>query len=88
MKPGKSILYTIDANGANMDYLHKNNATIAAHAAFISSQASAGKKISLEDISAAAKKRARLQRGFLEESKVNKAVARDLMNSKPMYTVE
>lgn len=61
MKPGKSILYTIDANnGVNMDYLHKNNATIAAHAAYISSQASAGKKISLEDISAAAKKRARL----------------------------
>lgn len=29
-----------------------------------------------------------MQKGFLDDSKVSKAVARDLMNSRPMYTVQ
>jgi len=44
--------------------------------------------LTIDDISTASKQRARLQKGFLDDSKVNKAVARDLMNSKPMYTVQ
>ena len=95
-RPGKSILYTIDSSGRGAtDYFHKNNATIAAYAANLNDPVSksllssnGAKKISLDEITAAARKRARLQRGFLEESKVNKSIARDLMNSKPLYTVE
>ena len=49
---------------------------------------SVGRKITLDDISQNSKQRARLQKSFLDESKVNKAVARDLMNTKPKFTVQ
>jgi hypothetical protein len=49
---------------------------------------SVGRKITLDDISQNSKQRARLQKSFLDDSKVNKAVARDLMNTKPKFTVQ
>jgi len=76
--PGRSILYGVDTNPT--DYFHKNNVT--------TPTVSQNKRISLDDISQKSKHRARLQKSFLDDSKVNKAVARDLMNSRPIYTVQ
>lgn len=83
----RSILYNLDPSANISDYFHQNNAS-----AFLQGGAtitgSKGKRITLDDISAQAKLRARVQKGLLDESKVNKSVARDLMNSKPMFTVQ
>lgn len=88
-KPGRSILYSLDTSngqGAGTDYFHKNNLTSPGGIGAVS--AAGNKRLTIDDISTASKQRARLQKGFLDDSKVNKAVARDLMNSKPMYTVQ
>jgi hypothetical protein len=89
LRPGRSILYNLETTtGANTtDYFHKNNASAYAQGPQ-SISGSQGKRITLEDISAQAKQRARVQKSFLDDSKVNKSVARDLMNSKPLFTVQ
>lgn len=87
--PGKSILYSIDANNnSGTEFFQKNNmnATLTNGTPLYSSVG--GKRLTLEDIQATSKQRQRLQKSFLDDSKVNKAVARDLMNSKPMFTVQ
>ncbi len=65
--------------------MHRNNAN-SLHQGGIANQ-SVGRKITIDEISQTSKNRGRLQKGFLDDSKVNKAVARDLMNTKPMFTV-
>jgi hypothetical protein len=86
-KAAKSILYTVDTSGNQgnpTEFFIKNNM----HATAASGFSGHNRRITLDDISATSQKRARLQKGFLDDSKVSKAVARDLMNSRPMYTVQ
>jgi len=81
-KPGKSILYTVDANGSN-DYVHTNN--------FV--PGSKPKRASEDQMSHVSKTQrqvggAAIQKSFLDDSKVNKNVARDLMNTRPIFSVQ
>ena len=88
-KPGKSILYSVDTSGNNgntTEFFIKNNMHATATSGFTGN--GHNRRITLDDISATSQKRARMQKGFLDDSKVSKAVARDLMNSRPMYTVQ
>ncbi len=81
----KSILYNNEGNGTG-EYFHRNNLTQLQQN--VNGTTSVGRKITLDDISQNSKQRARLQKSFLDDSKVNKAVARDLMNTKPKFTVQ
>lgn len=81
----KSILYNNEGNGTG-DYFHRNN--LNQLQLNVNGTTSVGRKITLDDISQHSKQRQRLQKSFLDDSKVNKAVARDLMNTKPKFTVQ
>jgi hypothetical protein len=78
-KPVKSILYTVDATGSN-EYVHTNNFVPGA------------KPKRADDMMSQASKTQRqsgaIQKSFLDDSKVNKNVARDLMSTRPIFSVQ
>ena len=81
-KGPKSILYNVDATGSN-EYVHLNN--------FVPG---AKPKRATEDQLSQISKTQRgggqtaFQKSFLDESKVNKHLARELMNAKPIFSVQ
>jgi len=75
-KVAKSILYNVETTGGN-EYIHANE--------YIPSVKP--KKANDDQLSKTSRQR-NIEKSFLDESKVNKNVARDLMNAKPIFSVQ
>jgi hypothetical protein len=80
----------MEGGNGTTEYFHRNNFTQLQSSGGTQNINNGGtsRRITLDDISHTSKQRARLQKSLLDDSKVNKAVARDLMNTKPMFTVQ
>lgn len=72
----KGFLYNLETTGGN-EYIHANE--------FVPG---AKPKRATEDQLSKTSRQKNIQKSFLDESKVNKNVARDLMNAKPIFSVQ